>query len=468
MRDKKRLTWICCSLAIAYLLFDIGFSFAQYAAEPLDGDMVAISMPMEHYRKVLEDPFGFNLLKDPTPYAATNRYFSHQAMHLWFNDVYQFLAPCFGSRIDALYFTSALFSVSIHVLMLVLLSLYVVSAVRGTWKTFLVSCVVITTLFQFRHGFYDQIGVIDHAITYTFFYAFPMSLLFLFFWPFFRRIQQQQPLRWYEHLLCLILLPVLPFCGAINAAVILMVCPLSAGLAVFYWRWQISNTFRWTLLGYFFLLSVWALYSFYIGRFNAESLAEIPLSERYVYLFKGIPEFLTVSYAFWLIGGVLLVNYLLIRERYPFVSKILMLLTAFMAMYILALPFGGYRVYRPWVVRYDVILPVTFILIFCFTAGTILAIRALDHRKALKPYLFFMLTILIVFAVKDRNKLDRNICQKEALQKIAGAGDEVVVIPEHCTVLSWFSIKDPDGLAHVSRMLVQWGITEKEVPFHNE
>jgi hypothetical protein len=50
--------------------------------------------------------------------------------------------------------------------------------------------------------------------------------------------------------------------------------------------------------------------------------------------------------------------------------RILMWIGIFTFMYIMLLPFGGYRPYRPRIIRYDTFMPVTIALIYYFGAST--------------------------------------------------------------------------------------------------
>jgi hypothetical protein len=65
-------------------------------------------------------------------------------------------------------------------------------------------------------------GIIDHSITYTFFYAFPVTLLLLLFLPFYRAAYRGQPLQlsWPRALALMLLMVVLAFNGAIITGVV--------------------------------------------------------------------------------------------------------------------------------------------------------------------------------------------------------------------------------------------------------
>lgn len=457
----KNRFWVI--LAIGYLAFDFSYSFLQYFAAPLDGDIAAICLPLNHYQKILTEPFGFQLLQDPTPYSATNRYFSHKTMYWWFNDFYEWVVPFFKYRTNALYFISALFSLLIHIIIVGLLSLYVKSFFNTKRKTFLLAAVIITTFFQFKTGFYEQIGIIDNSITYTFFYALPMALLLIFFYPFFKRIKNHTPLFWHEHLFCMILLPILPFCGAITAGVILIICPIAIVYSAWQWHLKVDNSFKKSLLIYFILLSIWAIYSFYIGTFNIESSTSIDLLQRYRILSTGIIQHITSSYAFIIIGVILFVNGILLFKNEKKSLFPLIFLLAFITLYILILPLGGYKSYRPNIIRYDVAIPLSLLTILYISFSSIQILKILKHSKYIHLYSLFLIINIGFMAIKDFGKTNQNHCQRATLIAIECSDKDYFRITTGCKILTWDFTTDTRAMNNVSSLLLKWKITKKKI-----
>ncbi len=62
-------------ILLLFLVIDLSFTFYQNYNLPLDGDLVPIVAPSEHYSQILKDPFGITVIKEQESYAATNRYF---------------------------------------------------------------------------------------------------------------------------------------------------------------------------------------------------------------------------------------------------------------------------------------------------------------------------------------------------------------------------------------------------------
>ncbi|UOQ66506.1 hypothetical protein [Hymenobacter volaticus] len=203
-------------------------------------------------------------------------------------------------------------------------------------------------------------GIIDPSITYTFFYAFPITLLLLLLLPFYQAAYNGKPLRlnWPSRIALIGLMIVLAFNGAIIPGVVAVLF-FGIGLHWVLGRWQSGvgmslwqRIIRITqapvlplfLLGLFMLL---CLYSLYIGLNEEESTVSVlPIWERYMRLPSGI---------FWQLSQlgliVLLVaaslNIVLIRRLLPDspgsqrVISIFRWLVLFAVIYLLLLPLGA-------------------------------------------------------------------------------------------------------------------------------
>jgi hypothetical protein len=229
--SKRYLT----GLLLAFILADLVFTYWQNYLLPLDGDMVAVTFPSPYYSQVLRDPFGWAVLTKNAVYAAPNRFFAHASVYYYWRHV-PLLLHKVCDPISSLYAASALFTVAVKAAFLVLLTLYIrlVSGERRGWQGLIVAAALLVPLFQ-RHGFYQQLGLIDLSVTYTFFYALPLVLVLVFLWPFFQAACQQQPLQlpWASELALIGLMVVIGFHGCCD---VLHRTPLgletSAGLAL--------------------------------------------------------------------------------------------------------------------------------------------------------------------------------------------------------------------------------------------
>ncbi|MBC8084986.1 MAG: hypothetical protein H7Z21_17455, partial [Hymenobacter sp.] len=170
---KKKLLSI---VLVLYVLLDLGYTFAQAYQLPLEGDLPSIVMGPE-CQQVLHDPFGWAALTRNEVYVAPNRFFAHAAMVSYFKlmplALQRFLDP-----ISSVYGACALFAVGVQALLLYVLGVYISGTYQLSRRTFWLAVALLVPLFQLA-GYNDQMGIIDRAITYTFFYAFPMTLLLL-------------------------------------------------------------------------------------------------------------------------------------------------------------------------------------------------------------------------------------------------------------------------------------------------
>ncbi|HEX8351129.1 MAG TPA: hypothetical protein VF598_14295, partial [Hymenobacter sp.] len=212
-------------LLAAFVVLDLALTFWQNYQLPLDGDLVAIVFPAPWYSQVLRDPFGWAVLTKHEMYGATNRFFAHATMSLYWKTI-PLLLQRVASPISSLYAASALFTTATHALLVFMLAMYIrqtTGKMSGSWSVW-VAAALIVPLFQ-TEGFNEQMGVTNRAVTYTSFYAFPMALVLVLLWPFYRAACQQQPLRLslWRALLLIGLMVVIAFNGTIATASIAVV-----------------------------------------------------------------------------------------------------------------------------------------------------------------------------------------------------------------------------------------------------
>ncbi|MEZ5006917.1 MAG: hypothetical protein R2753_02065 [Chitinophagales bacterium] len=474
---------------LLFIVADSIYSFQQYYQLPLDGDIAPIVAPSNHYSSVLKDPFGISVIKDHNEYAATNRYFSHITMIGYFKNFHLLLSSIFKDKIKALYVSMALFNTAIQLLLLIVLAVYVCGHIRFWKASFLMAAAILIPFFQVN-GFYESIGIIDKSVTYTFFYALPMGLLLIYFLPFYLSFYHQKPIENYFKKwmwpFWLILAVYLSFSGSQIAPLVILICPTVVLVHLYFVSKKaidnalsknIFNGFQRiskTLLIFFGVIFLLSLYSFYIGKFNIENGEGIALSERYIKLAKGLPKFLTYKITFVLIALVLSINLIFIKRLNPnFLSekkfKAIVIALLLCIAYLILLPLGGYRPYRPWIVRYDTFLPITIVLILLLSISSYYLLKSKSFPKKIKfYYATFLITILMVFQFNDSltSKYGNNKCQKAALYKIAASDENVIELSSDCTILSWSIMGDPLYSKDIGKMLHYWGISRKEITFY--
>jgi hypothetical protein len=469
------------ALLIVLLLVDFAYTFKQNASLPLDGDIAPIIVPDPHYADVLKDPFGFKLLKEERQYAASNRYFSHATMIAYFKHVQQTFAPIFKDKIQMLYWMSGFLNTAVQILMLFLLTVYITGHLKFWQNEFLGIALFISCFFQ-THGMYSSIGIIDNSITYTFFYAIPLALLLLYFLPFYLSFYHRKSIQDYFPKILwpiwILLAVYLAFSGSIIAPLVLICFPLVifwmliTGESGFKFGYLLQLPKSFLFFGGF--LSLLCVYSFYIGTFNIESQTDVGIVQRYIFLLKGLPQFFFHKITFVVIGILLVVNFLLLFQNEdlklpPKSKKLLFFIGGICILYIFLLPLGGYRTYRPWIIRYDTFMPISLLLIFLMGMSVKKIVGHQIRTERFQPlYSIFISGIMLFFTLSDSPQFYLNDCQNHALHQIEQSKESIIALSDDCTVLRWEMIKHPEHSKIVGETLQLWGITENPILFYQE
>ncbi|MDB5272288.1 MAG: hypothetical protein JWO58_655 [Chitinophagaceae bacterium] len=462
-------------LFIFLFLLDIVYSFYQHSHVELDGDMASIILPGGHYKKVLEDPFGLSVLLHHEVYAAPNRFFAHWSMSSYFKIVPALLQNVF-SPIDSIYYATALAKTAIQVLIIYLLALYISGEKNIGNKNWLLVAILIMPLLQ-TSGYNGLMGIIDKSITYTFFYALSMVLLLAFFYSFYVCLYEQQKTRWSlaSHLLLPFLAIVLAFNGPLVPGVVILVCSMVVvNFSLTHYKKQtrgnagekIKNVFLQfpkPLFFHFLFVGILCLYSLFIGMNNIENDGAISVFERYGRIPYGLFEVFTQKIGLPLLLIVLAINLFIIhyhqkeneqKKRMFFLFKAI---SVFCVVYILMLPLGGYRSYRPDIVRRDTIMPVILCLFYMYGYSTYYIIQQVTFRKR-EFYFLFIAVVLILFTAADNPITTDNDCERAALKTLAESSEKTVELSSNCKVMSWELITNPKNSETNTELLYIWHV----------
>ena len=316
-------------LFLIVLLGDLLYSFEQFKAQPLDGDIAANIMIREDTEALFNSPFGITALAHDSSYVNPNRFFSH-----WTFQQYMFHMPpalhSIKSPINSLYTSTALIKLIIQIALILILA----SAISGTNRLlsieFLLSAVLITPLFQ-TNGYQGYMGIIDPSITYTFFYALPAVWLLFYFLPFFNHLYHDrkwefsiwQQIVWFG-LACMVCLS-----GALNPGIVLILSlllflhqlarsfQLSEQSTVLT---KVSSSFKGIPTIYWKVMlpvAMLSLYALFLGRYNSNSLIDqMPLGKMYAQLPYGLYKQFTSKPGFPILIGALLLNAWIIRKHF--------------------------------------------------------------------------------------------------------------------------------------------------------
>ena len=464
-------------LLLAFIALDTAYTYWRNNQLPLDGDLVTIVLPDAKCVRVMNDPFGWGVITENAVYNAPNRFFAHAAMTVYWKSV-PHLLQLFTDPINSLYTASALFNTGMQVALMFLLAAYIqmsVGAIRNRWGVWIAAGLLVP-LFQ-TDGFCYQMGITNQAITYTFFYPLPMMLLLVLLWPFFKAAYRQEPLRvrpW-QAVLLVLLMVVLAFNGPIAMAAVSV---LLLGIAI-YWLWrqwqQPAGTPR-TLatgwlsgqaIGLLFVLGVLNLYSQYIGRNEAENTHTHTLWQLYQMLPGGLYVELIDKWGLSVLILLVVVNGQLIRWTLPRsvdrdrVLAIMRIVGLYAVVFIALIPFGGYRTYRPFLLRGDVVLPVVLGLFFAYGLSSYYLILHLRSRVR-AGYLTVLVLFGAYFTYTDVTMLvpTDNDCERWALEQIQASPEPIVHLYVSCNVLSWGMMTDYNASDINAEMLKAWGVTK--------
>lgn len=458
-------------------LLDVVYSFVQHYETFLDGDMANIVMPSPAYEKVLKDPFGVNVVLKGEMYPGPNRYFAHAGMSAYFKSA-PFFFQLFDTPINSIYWACALIKIIIQVGIILLIAAYI--SEKKIWNLeFLFAVVLITPLFQ-TSGYNAYMGVIDRSISYNFFYSLPLGLLLLYFLPFYKsREKNYKSFSVFENMLFALFTIVLSFNGPLVQAVVLIICP-SYLLYTWYQEYQkntqtsflerswisISKIPKQILFSFLFFCLL-SLYSIYIGFNNSENLTNmLPLLERYQRLPLGLYNMLTQKIGFALFYFMFIVNFVFVTRVKGIAERKYLLylfrwMLVFSCIYILLLPFGGFRNYRPNIVRYDTFMPILFCMMILYGKTTFFLIRTIDIKYK-KIYLGAIAIFSGIMTFADKPIINHNSCEKQALNTIANSNEKIVLVDSTCKVMSWENIKDYRMSETNGRLLNYWRITKEQ------
>lgn len=479
MQRLFNLTHLHLKIIIAvFLIADVCYSFVQHYHAAFDGDMSSIIMPSVSYQHVMNDPFGFSAFLNNEIYAAPNRFFAHYAMSLYFKNVPMWLQH-FTSPLNSLYAACAIAKTLIQCALIYLLSVYISGKTKINSMKLLIAATIITPLFHVS-GYYIYMGVIDHSITYTFFFALSMVYLLIYFLPFYLTVINNKPLHlsYLKQFALLCLSVVLAFNGPLIPAIILLVCPMLLFLSVLNnYESNKENSFFKNILNaagkiprqmiyLFSFLMLLCAYSVFIGFNNAENFGQvISVAERYRNLPAGLFYMFTTKIGFPLILALIFINYYIIlkksndeiRNRF---NMIIIFMLTFCIVYTLLLPLGGYRIYRPNIIRRDTFLPVTLCIFVMFGFSTLQVLK-ISELKLKRIYISALLIFILIFTLADK-PVNENSCEREAILQLASSTNKIVLITNECNIMSWEKIIDYRASAVNAQLLYYLHITPDE------
>ncbi len=434
-------------ILVVMLTVDLGYSFLQHYSEVIDGDVARITLS---YKEVLSDPFGMKVILEGKHYPNPNRYFAHLVQSEYFKKV-PLALQAFFDPIESIYISCAILKLLIQIGFIWLLAIYANRGIGSRSLSFLWTTLLIFPFIQ-NTQFNAYLGLLLRSITYTISYSLNLVLFLLFLLPFYQQAIHKKSMlasKWMQLLwiglsifivlngplvppLVLIILPTILFCWFLRSVDFSKQQSIISNLK----DGVLKMPRGLTMIGVLTILL--SLYSFYLGTYNVDNVT-IPLSERYQLMGKGLLKHLTTKLAFPLLLGFCILNTFLLSKfqdkEAAFKCRLFKWIAVLSMIYILLLPFGGYREYRPLIISYDTMMPISIALIFCFASSSRYLLLAYQNR-AKRFFLAGVSFVLIYFMIADRPNFGKHDCEKEMLSLISQATTQEVKIPRHCSVLT--------------------------------
>ena len=197
---------------------------------------------------------------------------------------------------------------------------------------------------------------------------------------------------------------------------------------------------------------------------------KLSILERYQKLPFGLFKILTENLGWSLIIVFTCTNTYLARKTNALstykMNRTIKYIGLFILLYIAFLPLGGYREYRPFILRYDTLIPVTLIILML--NGTLI-LNNLHHinQQYKKYYIGFLVFIVAAFNFSDSKIPKNNLCEKNALLNISNSNNDTLRLTNDCTVMSWNKIKKSEALHLNSIFLKNVNVIQKNVIFYH-
>jgi len=493
MKNKKRNRSAYIILSIIFFLFitlSLSKSYKQYSVSSLDGDVAESVLPYPAIQEIFDDPTGIKTVFNNHEHQSPNRFFSHFFLHKTFREL-PILLQHFCDPINSVYHSIAITKLIIQILILFLLTVIISGKTNIFSFQFLISAAILIPFFQ-TNGKYlaHEIGIMDKYVSYCFFYALPLIFLLLFYLPIFLEHLHQKIIKmnWFLVMMWIIIAIIACFSGPLNAPVIL-ITNLILFLYLFFRNLQEDSSKSLirkslyalksiSLRNYLFVIpiTVLALYSTFLGTYNnVYTELQLSLKEIYLILPKGIfKSFTTISYIIFLV--LLICNYLIVYYKYrkdvqtKKIFGLYRFLIIFSLVYLLLLPLGGFRLYRPFILRYDTILPITVLSIITICYTSLFILKQLKTEKwthSIKIiYLSVFLLLLTFFLIRNKTYVF-NECEKASLYLISNSKEDIVVLDNNCSVVGWEPLYLPEESKNYGELLYLWKITDKPKLYYN-
>lgn len=469
--------------ALLYIVSDLVFVFYLQYHNTIDGDLVEIALPTQLYAQVLKNPLGQDVILHHQKYAGADGYIGYSIVYYYFRAVPEFFR-LFASPLDSVYLSCAFFMVLMKALMIYFFS-YLVTGKSSIFNSnFLIAAVLMCIMIQ-TGGYRWYMGIVDPMLISTFAYTRTNFFVVLFFLPFFLEYYHGRKIR--HGVLFYTGMTLLAVYNAYNSLSGPMMCVIFAfimlpmfisnlrrnrQLPVLANIWRSINDLPRHYLVLFFITLAVALFDRHLGKFNAEShVLQVPLSVRYSRLPIGLAEHFS-SKGLWMLTLMIAVNVILLftLKDNPQAKKIRVIMAgvfAFIVIYTLMLPIGGYRFYRPNIIRRDLYSPALVAMVGFYVLSTFFLLRQ-ARLKYRALYVAAVIIPLIHYAIANTHDVPDNSCERAAIGEIVASPEKIVKVRPDCHVMAWWNMTDYRKSKGITDMMNVWGILKEEKYFYQD
>lgn len=469
-KTKSKISSIVLIVGCLFIFLDLGFSFKEFHGHALYGDVIPLILPDDTNAPVLSDPFGFKALSTKVYHPNINRYFCVASLQIYMKQMPLFL-QYFTNPVESLYLSSSFFRAGIY-LSFIFFMFRVIRLNQRDSKTKWIALISLLPFLQ-NSGVNICFDFIGESIVYAFFYGFPVAMLCFFIFPFLKAyIKEEIALK--DKLIRYVIHFALGFCLLFSSALIppiLLIIIALYGLIRFWNSYKIKRIIWTKKDSLFAALFCVGIYSLILGGYNSESVDTVSVLERYSRLMTGFYEYFFKKPA-------LLVSWLSSLILYKILGKkvleiwngkfkvVVFLGIIFCLIYVFSLPLGGFREYRPHILRGDTLLPVG---VFSWGLVSMLFYYTMAYAKnnIKKASIILFILVSIYFSITEFNTSNPSrTCERNILYKLAECpeGQDIIYIKKDgCPVIDWVIAKEPSYYENHSKLWQHWNITNRKI-----
>lgn len=468
-------------LILIIIVIDLYHSFRQHYYYDLDGDIPESTLPYETVKPTLQDPLGVKTILNQEKHLGPNRFFSHYLENRYMNicpKVFQTISD----PLHSVYLSCAFLKIIIQILLIYLLTVFTFNDFFPFKKIeHLFIILLFSSCFQ-TVSRVREMGIIDPAITYTFFYALPFLFLLLYLLPFiFKEFYNKNLIKkqWIKVLWCIVFLLLSQLSGPTNPGIaVVFIIVILIRYTLTYHRnnanhLSVKSFFKNIPKSYYVYLlplCIMAIYSLYLGTYNSAYDTPPSLSERYSLLLKGLGDYFIFNKSMSILTAICIVNSVLIKifskKESKKVLPLFFYIILFTIIYIVLLPFGGYRPYRPYIIRYDSVLAITFLFIFYWGFSSCLLLKSISTSKATRTaFIIYTFISICYFFILDINTLKLHSPEVRHIKQIQKSEDLIVPLENNdwsSNIISWEPAYEPWQSENPSKCLQRWGVIKED------